>query len=113
MFRFISTFLSIRALGSTCFLIVISRRSSSSNIFHMVALHLTKFDWPSSFSIFFRKNDEVIFSDDVDKVGFADEDVVVPEEDASMDIIRIVCKRYQEDRSRLKCCDRDEKQGEQ
>ena len=54
-----------------------------------------------------------MFSDDVDQVGFADEDTVVPEEDASTDMIRIVCKCYEEDRSRLGCCDRDKKQGEQ
>ena len=80
----------------------------------MVAPHLTKFDWPSSFSISFRENDEVMFSDDVDNVGFTDGDAVVPEEeDASTDMIRIEYKRYEEDRSRLECCDHDKKQGEQ
>ena len=54
-----------------------------------------------------------MFSDDVDKVGFADEDAVVLEEDGLTDMIRIVCKRYEEDRLRLDCCDHDEKQGEQ
>ena len=109
-YRFISTFLSMRVLGSTYSSIVISRRSASSNIFRIVALHLTKLDWPSSFSISFRENDEVMFSDDVEKVGFADEDTVVPEEqDGSMAMIRIVCKRYEEERSRLECCDRDKK----
>ena len=69
-----------------------------------------KFDWPSSFSISFRENNEVMFSDDVDKTGFTVGEV--PEEHATA-IIRIVCKRYKEDKSRLDCCDHDEKQGEQ
>ena len=64
----------------------------------MVALHLTKFDWPSSFSISFRENDTVMFSDDVDNVGFTDGDAVVLEEDALTDMIRIVYKHYKEDR---------------
>ena len=54
-----------------------------------------------------------MFSDDVDKVEFTDEDAVVPEEDGSTAMIRIVFKHYKEDRSRLECCNRNEKQGKQ
>ena len=54
-----------------------------------------------------------MFSDDVDNIGFIDKDAVVLEEDSSTDIIRIVFKCYEEDRSRLEYCNRDKKQGEQ
>ena len=50
-----------------------------------------------------------MFSNDVDNVRFTDKDAVVLEEDYSTDIIRIVFKRYEEDRLRLKCYDRDRK----
>ena len=51
-----------------------------------------KFDWPSSFTISFRDNDEVMFSDDINKTEFIVGDIL--EEDATA-IIRIVFKHYE------------------
>ena len=48
------------------------------------------------------------FFDDVVKTGFT---IGVVEEDASVDMIRIVFKHYEEDRSRLKYCNYDENKG--
>ena len=50
-----------------------------------------------------------MFSEDVNKAGFTVVDAAAPEEDPSVDMIRIVGKRYEEDSLRLECCDHDKK----